>query len=72
MVPEALPVLRVMAELGEPLSPDDLGVLLEGMDAAQVERVLRWADLLGFARPGAVPGQWTLDPVLHQALTNTR
>jgi hypothetical protein len=69
LVSECLSVLRGMAENRDPLSIDDLVDAVTGESVAreEVERVLRWADLLCLAR-SAGDHRWNLDPMLHTLL----
>jgi hypothetical protein len=55
--PGALPALRQMADFEEPVSSGDLADFAPGAD---VPRVLRWADRLGFAREQEAE-TWVLD-----------
>lgn len=68
VVPQALPVLKALAEVSEPVTAADLAGRLAGRrPPAVVDAVLRWADLLHFVHP-AGHHKWALDPVVRQAV----
>jgi len=60
-------ILKILAELGEAVEPTDLADIAE-CDPALVQRVLRWADLLGLVRRDG-GNLWSLDPVVKTVLT---
>jgi hypothetical protein len=60
------PVLGALAEWGEPAEPEDLSKILE-IDRGEVDRALRWAELLGLARREG-HDFWTIDPTAQRAL----
>ena len=71
-IPDVRKVLNVLADLGEDgkeeeATSDDLVSLAEGVEAAVVQRVLRWAHLLSIVRTVG-NGGWSLDPIVGQVL----
>jgi hypothetical protein len=62
----AVGVLKVLAQMGEPLSEQDLADLL-GDAKADVGRAIRWADRLQYVRK-TTQGNWELDAVVRQAV----
>lgn len=52
------------------VSYKDLCEMLEEMEPEQIQRCLRWAELLSLVRP-AGSGIWQLDPVVRRLLTST-
>ena len=73
IVPESLPVLRVMAEYQEPVTIDELVGLIDmtsgSVSREDVARVLRWSDQLCMVR-SAGDQRWALDPMLNTLLMN--
>ncbi|MER2518429.1 MAG: ATP-binding protein [Candidatus Accumulibacter phosphatis] len=55
-------VLKTLTMWGDPVEPDELAIVAE-CDLKEVNRVLRWADLLGLARRGG-GDFWSLDPLV--------
>lgn len=55
-------VLKTLALWGDPVEPAELAALAE-CDLSEVQRVLRWADLLGLARREG-GDFWSLDPLV--------
>lgn len=55
-------VLKTFAMWGDSVEPDELAMVAE-CDLKEVNRVLRWADLLGLARRGG-GDFWSLDPLV--------
>lgn len=67
-VPEVLPVMRTLADVGEPVRTDELVELAE-VDERQVHHVLAWARMMQLVTRGATAdGCWTLDPVVQRLL----
>jgi hypothetical protein len=65
LVPEAAPVLRAVGELGPAGSLEEIcGV--HGIDPRFADRVVRWAEMLGYARREG--GGWAVDPLVMRAL----
>ena len=64
---EALGLFRTMNDLGEPAQREELGILLQEVSPDQVDRVLRWAELLSYVRKGA-GNRWVLDGLVAQLL----
>jgi hypothetical protein len=60
-----LPVLRVMADFGGPISSEDLAEFAPDED---VLRVLRWTDWLSYARE-VESDRWILDPLWQSVVT---
>jgi hypothetical protein len=62
----ALPVLRSLAEMNEPLSEVELAAVL-GTDAtgSQIDQALAWADRLQYVRK-VNQGRWQIDPVVQR------
>jgi hypothetical protein len=63
ILPEALPVLRIMAELKEAVAPEDVVEFGAGLTLDRVERVIHWADTMAYARPTS-RNAWILDDFL--------
>ena len=65
LVPEAEPVLQVMADYGGTATVEEVVALMENTPPQEhVKRVLKWADLLQLARP-AGEQKWILDRFLN-------
>ena len=67
LVPNALPVLQVMADYGEPLTYDELTNLLDKQTRMILEQVLRWGAFLNFIRRKE-QGHWHLDEFIARQL----
>lgn len=61
----AVGVLRVLAEMGSPLSEQEIADLL-GAETAAVSQAVRWADRLQYVRK-TTQGNWELDGIVKQA-----
>ncbi len=71
IIPEAGPVLRLLAEMNEPMSEEDMTahLRLDGpASAGQVARVIRWADRLQYVRQEA-EATWGIDAVVRRVVT---
>jgi hypothetical protein len=66
-VPEPASVIKILAELDEPVIPDDLSDIAE-RSMEYVQTCLRWSELLGLARNEGT-GCWTVDPIVSKILT---
>jgi hypothetical protein len=67
LVPQALPVLKVMSQHQEPVNWEEISNLVGGGSPILVAMVLCWADRLRYIRP-AGHNRWTLDRIVRQAV----
>jgi hypothetical protein len=65
LVREAIPVLQVLSQLGEPLETGEVTGLGDNLSESLVETVLAWGDLLRFVRK-APQDTWDIDPVVRR------
>jgi len=68
-IPGAWAVLSVVALLDEPdgVLVEEVGDMVDGVDAETVRQCLRWADLLRLASPGG-NGRWKLNPAVRTVI----
>jgi hypothetical protein len=70
LVPQALPVLKVMSQHQEPVNWEEISNLVGGGSPILVAMVLCWADRLRYIRP-AGHNRWVLDRIVRQAVLKT-
>jgi hypothetical protein len=70
LIPQALPVLKVMSQHQEPVNWEEISNLVAGGSPILVAMVLCWADRLRYIRP-AGHNRWVLDRIVRQAVLKT-